>query len=84
MAEDHGAPETGQLPRARLEVIKRQRVAKERAAQRVRSLTVQNEMKGVQGRVSAGAAGRICLPWMIFVPLGLSQKRTREPVCQKF
>ena len=34
-------------------------VAKERAAQRVRSWTVQNEMRGVLGRVSAGAAGRI-------------------------
>ena len=54
MKEDHGAPETGQLPRAGPEVIERQRVAEERVAQRVRSLTVQNEMKGVQGRVSAG------------------------------
>ena len=33
MAEDHGAPE----------VVERQRVAKERAAQRVHSWTVQNE-----------------------------------------
>ena len=41
------------------EVVERRRVAKQRAAQRVRSLTVQNEMKGVLGRVSAGAAGRI-------------------------
>ena len=72
MAEDHGAPETGQLARAGPGVIERQRVAKERAAQRVRSLTVRNEMKGIQGRVSAGAAGRICLSWLIFVPLGLS------------
>ena len=37
----------------------RQRVAKERAAQRVRSWTVQNEMRGVLGRVSAGAAKTI-------------------------
>ena len=37
----------------------RERVPKERAAQRVRSWTVQNEMRGVLGRVSAGAAGRI-------------------------
>ena len=72
MAEDHGAPETEQLLRAGPEVIERQRVTKERVAQRVRSLTEQNEMKGVQGRVSAGAAGRICLPWLIFVTLGLS------------
>ena len=41
------------------EVLERQRVAKERAAQRVRSWTVQNEMRDVLGRVSTGAAGRI-------------------------
>ena len=41
------------------EIVERQRVAKERAAQRVRSLTVQNEMREVLGRMSAGAAGRI-------------------------
>ena len=41
------------------EIVKRQRVAKERAAQRVRSWTVQNEMRDVLGLVSAGAAGRI-------------------------
>ena len=40
-------------------VVERQIVAKERAAQRVRSWTVQNEMRGVLGRVSTGAAGRI-------------------------
>ena len=49
MAEDHGA----------LEVVKKQRVAKERAAQRVRSWTVQNEMRGVVGRASTSEAGRI-------------------------
>ena len=41
------------------EIVERQRVAKERAAQKVRSWTVQNEMRGVLGRVSAGAAGRV-------------------------
>ena len=41
------------------EVVKRQRVTKELAAQRVRSWTVQNEMRGVLGRLSTGAAGRI-------------------------
>ena len=41
------------------EVVERQRVAKELAAQRVRSWTVQNEMRGVLGRVSTGAARRI-------------------------
>ena len=41
------------------EVVKRQRVAKERAAQRVRSWTVQNEMIDVLGGVSTGVAERI-------------------------
>ena len=41
------------------EVVERQRVAKKQAAQRVRSRTVQNEMRSVPKRVSAGAAGRI-------------------------
>ena len=54
MAEDHGAPEAGLGP----EVVKRQRVAKERAAYRVRSWIVENEMRGVLGRVSTGAAGK--------------------------
>ena len=38
------------------EVVDRQTVAKERAVQRVSSWAVQNEMRGVLGRVSAGAA----------------------------
>ena len=59
MLEDHGAPEAGQLPRAWTRIIERQRVTKELAAQRVRSWTVQNEMRGVLGRVSAGAERRI-------------------------
>ena len=50
MAEDHGAQEAGQLSRA---------WTKERAAQRVRNWTVQNEMKSVLGPVSAGVAGGI-------------------------
>ena len=41
------------------EVTKRQRVAKERTVQRVRTWTVHNEMRGVLGRVSTGVAGRI-------------------------
>ena len=48
----------GNSPRPGPEVVERQRVVKERAAQRVRSWTVQNAMRGVLGRVSAGAAGR--------------------------
>ena len=49
----------GNSPGSGPKVVKRQRVAKERAAQRVRSWTVQNEMRGVLGWVSTGAAGRI-------------------------
>ena len=37
----------GSFPGPGPEVIEKQRVAKERAAQRVRSWTVQNEMRGV-------------------------------------
>ena len=40
------------------EVLQRQKIAKEQAAQRVRSWTVQNGMRGVLGRASAGAASR--------------------------
>ena len=54
MAEDHGPPEVGQLPRA----WTRGRRETE-SCQRVRSWTVQNEMGGVLGRVSTGATGRI-------------------------
>ena len=54
MAEDYGAPEAEQLPR----VWTRGRRETE-SRQRVRSWTVQNEMRGVLGRVFTGAAGRI-------------------------
>ena len=40
------------------EVVETQRVAKEPVPQRVRSWTVQNEMRGVLERVSTGDAGR--------------------------
>ena len=46
-------------PRPEPENVERQRVAQERAVQRVRSWTVQNERRSVLGRVSAGAAGKI-------------------------
>ena len=46
----------GNSPRSGPEVAQRQRVAKERAAKRACSWTVQNEMKGVLGWVSASAA----------------------------
>ena len=48
----------GNSPEPGPEVVERQRVAKERVVQRVRSWTVQNETRGVLGRVFAGAAGR--------------------------
>ena len=60
MVEDHRAPEAGQIPRVwtrgHKETESRQRVS---GAKRVRSWTVQNEMRGVLGRVSTGAAKRI-------------------------
>ena len=49
----------GNSPEPGPEFVERQRVAKERTAQRVRSWTVQNEMRGVLGRVSAGVAETI-------------------------
>ena len=54
MAEDHGAPEAEKLPRLWTRGHK-----ETESRQRVRSWTVQNEMRGVLGRVSTGAAGRI-------------------------
>ena len=58
MGEDHGAPEAGQLPTA-WTTGRRQKIAKGRATQRVRSWTVQNEMRGVLAWESVSAAGRI-------------------------
>ena len=49
----------GNSPGLGQEIVERRRVNKERAAQRVHSWTVQNEMRGDLGRVSAGAAGRV-------------------------
>ena len=46
----------GNFPRPGPEVVERQRVVKERAAQRARSWTVQNEIRGVLGRVFASVA----------------------------
>ena len=54
-----GPQKPGNPPGPGPEVVERQRVAKDRAAQKVRGWTVQNETRGVLGRVSAGAAGRI-------------------------
>ena len=41
------------------EIVERQRATKERVAQRVRSWSEQNEIRGVLGRVSASAVERI-------------------------
>ena len=49
----------GNSPEPGPEVIERQRVTEERETQKLRCSTVQNEMRGVLGRVSAGPAGRI-------------------------
>ena len=49
----------GNSPEPMTEVVERQKNAKERATQRVHSWSVQNKMRGVLGRVSTGAAGRI-------------------------
>ena len=46
----------GNSPESGPEVVDRQRVTKERAAQRVRTWTVQNEIRGVLGRMTAGTA----------------------------
>ena len=59
MAEDRGAPESVQLPwawtKGRRETESCQRVSRAKSP----CWTVQNEMRGVLGRVSTGAAGRI-------------------------
>ena len=49
----------GNSPGPGPEVVKRQRVANEQVARRIRNWTVQNEMKGVLEPVSAGAKGTI-------------------------
>ena len=48
-----GLQKPGNSPGPETEVVERQRITKEGAAQRVRSWTVQNEMRGVLGRMSA-------------------------------
>ena len=49
----------GNSPGPGAEVVERQKIAKEQATQRVRSWTVQYEMRGALGRVSTCAAGNI-------------------------
>ena len=56
MVEDHGAPEAGNSLRHGPEVAERQRITKERAAQRVHCFTEQNETRGALGWLAAGPA----------------------------
>ena len=46
----------GNSPSSGPEVVQRQKVVKEKVAQRFRSWTVHNEMRGVLGGMAAGAA----------------------------
>ena len=56
MAVDDGAPEAGKLFRAWTSGRrKKERVTKERAVQRVHSRALQNERRGVLGRMTADA-----------------------------
>ena len=48
----------GSFPGPGPEVVERRKIAKKQATQKVRSWTVQNEMRGVLGRVSESAARR--------------------------
>ena len=50
---------SGNFSRPGPEIVKRQIITKKRAAQRVRSYAVQNEMRGVLEQVFADAAERI-------------------------
>ena len=54
MAENHGVPEAGQLPKVWTKGRK-----ETESRQRVHCWTVQNEMRNVLGRVSTGAAVRV-------------------------
>ena len=58
MAEDHAAPEAGQLPKAWTRGRRETESPKSERC-RVRSWTVQNRMRSVLGQVSSGAAERI-------------------------
>ena len=59
MAEDHGAPKARHLPRAWTRGRRETKSRQKTRAQRVRSWTVQNEMRDVLRRVTTSAAGRI-------------------------
>ena len=57
MAEDHGAPEAGQLPRVWTRGHKKTENLQKVTAKIARRWIVQNEMRDILGRVSTGAAG---------------------------
>ena len=59
MVEDHWTQKPENSPGPGPEIVERQKISKERAVQRVRSWTVENEMRSALGLVSAGAAERI-------------------------
>ena len=59
MEEDHGALKVGNSSGPGPDVVERQRVNKECAAQKIRSWTVQNEMRSVLDRMITGAARKI-------------------------
>ena len=56
MTDDQGALKANDSPGPGPENVEMQRVAKERAALRVRCWTDQNEMRGDMGRMTASAA----------------------------
>ena len=55
------AQKPGNFPEPGPEIVQRQRVTEERAAQRFRSWTVQNEMRGV--RICCKKDSRFCQSW---------------------
>ena len=59
MEENHEASEAGQLPRVWTRGHRGTENCQKVSGAKSRSWTVQNEMRGVLGRVSAGTAGRI-------------------------
>ena len=52
IAEECGAPKAGKLSTAKSVIVNRQKVAQEHAAQKIRSRTVQNEMKNILNKVT--------------------------------
>ena len=55
MAEDHVAPEAGQISRVWTKARRETKNCQRASGANLRSWTAQNKMRGVLGRVSAGA-----------------------------